>query len=71
MALPTRMASGANGEKTMPSERVVVQFIVSAEMPNDEASMDEVLSSLPGALEDIVPEAANVFADIMDVEPIA
>lgn len=55
----------------MPSERVVVQFIISAEMPNDEAAMDEILSSLPGALEDIVPEAANVFADIADVEPIA
>ena len=55
----------------MPSDRVVVQFVVTAEMENDETLMDAILGALPNAVEDVDPESANVFADILDVEPIA
>lgn len=54
----------------MPSDRVVVQFIVTAEMPNDEDEMDAILSELAQTVEGLSPEATNVFADIMDVEDI-
>lgn len=54
----------------MPSDRVVVQFIVTAEIPNAEEIFDNILGALPTAVEDAALEATNVFADIMDVEPI-
>ena len=52
------------------SDRVEVQFMVVAEMPEDEGQMEDVLAALTTALEDVSPEAANVFADIVNVEPI-
>ncbi len=54
----------------MPSDRVEIQFIVTAEIPNEEEFFEAILAALPAALDDVVPEATNVYADIMDVEPI-
>ena len=66
------MVNGASGdrEKTMPSDRVVISFVVTAEMGNDEENFEAVLAALPGTIDDVVLDATNVFADIMDVEDI-
>jgi len=51
-------------------DRAKVEFVVSVEMPIDDNTMEAVLAALPAVIEDTVPEAASVFADIMSVEEI-
>ena len=54
----------------MPKDRVLVEFIVTAEMSNDEAEMEDILGGLIQAVEGFSPEAAYVNAAIVDVESI-
>jgi len=63
------MVIGGSGEETK-MDRAKVEFVVSVEMPIDDNTMEAVLAALPAVIEDTVPEAASVFADIMSVEEI-